>query len=259
MKIFFREKTIILLDRPPDSDKEGEKIVPFRSRKQLKKVFREFVEDGKISTLLLYSESYVPMIPHFGNPADNPGSVFPDKGLLSSFLSLFKIIPAAGGVVFNEKRECLFIYRRGKWDLPKGKIGLRKPNADDLPPSIPGEFYIEWRSPKRMEKRRIREPRDEAALREVMEETGLKEIRIVRELTRTYHIYEDKGRWVLKPTTWFVMYAPGDQPLVPEEKEDISVVRWFPLTELETITVNTFALIRDLIVTEIPQIYPPGT
>ena len=33
----------------------------------------------------------------------------------------FNIIQAAGGLVTNGRREVLMIYRRGKWDLPKGK------------------------------------------------------------------------------------------------------------------------------------------
>jgi 8-oxo-dGTP pyrophosphatase MutT (NUDIX family) len=52
------------------------------------------------------------------------------------------IIKAGGGIVVNEQNEVLLIYRRGKWDLPKGKL-------DD------GETI------------------EECALREVKEETGL--------------------------------------------------------------------------------------
>jgi 8-oxo-dGTP pyrophosphatase MutT (NUDIX family) len=33
-----------------------------------------------------------------------------------------KTIVAAGGLVFNENKELLMIYRRSKWDLPKGKL-----------------------------------------------------------------------------------------------------------------------------------------
>ena len=35
---------------------------------------------------------------------------------------MFKIIKAGGGVVNNNKKEILFIYRMKKWDLPKGKL-----------------------------------------------------------------------------------------------------------------------------------------
>ena len=33
-----------------------------------------------------------------------------------------KKIVAAGGLVINEKKEILFIFRRQHWDLPKGKL-----------------------------------------------------------------------------------------------------------------------------------------
>nr|MBS0038250.1 hypothetical protein [Saprospiraceae bacterium] len=42
--------------------------------------------------------------------------------LKTDFKSLFKKIHAAGGVVKNPKNEVLFIFRKGHWDLPKGKI-----------------------------------------------------------------------------------------------------------------------------------------
>ena len=55
------------------------------------------------------------------------------------------IIEAAGGLVFNEKNELLMIFRRGFWDLPKGKV-------DE------GETL------------------EQCAVREVQEETGLQNI-----------------------------------------------------------------------------------
>src|SRR6267154_620027 len=39
-----------------------------------------------------------------------------------TFISYCSLIEAAGGLVQNEKNEWLIIFRRGKWDLPKGKI-----------------------------------------------------------------------------------------------------------------------------------------
>lgn len=32
------------------------------------------------------------------------------------------VVEAGGGMVFNDKREILFIRRNKKWDLPKGKV-----------------------------------------------------------------------------------------------------------------------------------------
>ena len=49
---------------------------------------------------------------------------------MEDFQGLYKIIEAAGGVVFNEKNEILMIYRLKTWDLPKGKIEKGETPAD---------------------------------------------------------------------------------------------------------------------------------
>ena len=41
--------------------------------------------------------------------------------LLKRFLKLLPNVIAGGGKVYNKKGKVLFIYRNGKWDLPKGK------------------------------------------------------------------------------------------------------------------------------------------
>ncbi len=230
MKIFLGEKTILLSDRPPVSISESDTKVAFHSKEHLKKVFQEFVEDEGATNLIIYTESAYPTIP-----------------LLSSFLSLFKIIEAAGGFVKNEKGECLFIYRRGKWDLPKGKITVRRHRSTDHPLWQTDDFLPELTAEEHKEQAKIKEPYDKAAIREVMEETGLHDIRIIRELPRTYHIYRQRGKWILKPTSWFEMYAPDDQALIPEEKEDISEVRWFSRDGMKIIKENTYPSIRELL------------
>jgi len=114
--------------------------------------------------------------------------------LWNDFRSHFKLIEAAGGVVRNPEGKVLVIYRRGYWDLPKGKID-------------PGE------SP------------EEAGVREVMEETGIRSADLLFFLMPTYHIYREKGKRVLKHTHWFAM--EGDQQeLLPEEAEKIDKAEW---------------------------------
>src|SRR4051812_7310538 len=44
------------------------------------------------------------------------------KRLQKDFFKHFTVIEAAGGIVQNKDKELLFIYRRDKWDLPKGKM-----------------------------------------------------------------------------------------------------------------------------------------
>ena len=69
------------------------------------------------------------------------------KKLLKEFKKKLKTIVAAGGIVKNDENQILFIFRKGKWDLPKGKIEKN-------------------------------EKIDDGALREVVEETGVKKIKI---------------------------------------------------------------------------------
>ena len=133
------------------------------------------------------------------------------------FFSLFKIIEAAGGIVRKENRDMLVIFRYGKWDLPKGKI-----KKNDL-------------------------NREEAALREVREETGLRRLRITRTLWPTYHIYTFNETHILKPTYWFEMYGDGDETLTPQPEEDISVVKWLPWNDINLLVSNTYASLRCLI------------
>ena len=230
MKIFSGERTILLSDRSLVSISESDTKVAFHSKKQLKKVFQEFIENERATNLIIYAE-----------PA------YFTISLLSSFLSLFKIIEAAGGLVKNDKGENLFIFRRGKWDLPKGKIIVRRHRSTDYPLWQTDDFFPEPTAEENKEQAKIKEPYDKAAIREVMEETGLHDIRIIRELPRTYHIYRQQGKWILKPTSWFEMYAPEDQALIPEEKEDITEVRWFNRDEMKIIKGNTYASIRELL------------
>ena len=115
----------------------------------------------------------------------------------TTFNSMFTRIAAGGGIVRNLKQDYLFINRLGKWDLPKGKLHKNEPAV-------------------------------EGALREVMEETGLTTLSVIKPLPSTFHIYTDrKGKEILKETYWFEMLCTEDQLLVPQLEEDITEVRWF--------------------------------
>ncbi len=115
--------------------------------------------------------------------------------LFQEFSKLYEVIEAAGGLVFNPEGEALFIFRRGSWDLPKGKID-------------PGETI------------------KEAAVREVQEETGIQEISLGPALVNTYHTYKTKkGKRILKKTYWFEMETT-DISLTPQTEEDIEVAQW---------------------------------
>ncbi|WP_027377555.1 NUDIX hydrolase [Kaistella palustris] len=112
------------------------------------------------------------------------------------FTHMFKVIEAAGGLVSNKNNEILFIRRLGKWDLPKGKVEK-------------GESL------------------EQAALREVEEETGLRELILEEFLNNTFHIYKERnGEKILKTTYWFRMNHVGDETPVPQTEEGISAVCW---------------------------------
>jgi len=143
------------------------------------------------------------------------------KKLIKKLQQQLVYIKAAGGLIRNDAGEYLFIFRRGKWDLPKGKL-----------------------EPE--------EKAEQAAVREVEEECGLKISLVKRELDSTYHIYEQDGEFVLKRTCWYLMKSRGDQALVPQLEEEITEVRWFKTDELQLIRQNTYLSVLQ-VMQNIPQ------
>lgn len=127
-------------------------------------------------------------------------------------------IVAAGGLVFNEKKQLLMIFRREKWDLPKGKLDK-------------GEKI------------------EDCALREVEEETGLKKLVLKNFAGLTYHEYFDKysNKNVTKETHWYEMFAPGDQPLTPQTEEDIQEIEWVDEKHIREKLNNTYPNIIEIV------------
>ena len=135
--------------------------------------------------------------------------------LRDSFRRCFTELFAAGGLVKNEKGEILMIFRRGKWDLPKGKLDKK-------------------------------ETFEEAALREVEEECGIGNLRIVRPLISTYHTYEYKDTLALKKTSWFEMQYSGSAKPKPQTEEDITEVKWVKESDISKYLDNTYPAIKDV-------------
>lgn len=127
-----------------------------------------------------------------------------------------QIIEAAGGLVFNNNHELLMIYRRGFWDLPKGKV-------DE------GETL------------------DQCAVREVKEETGLQNISLDEFLTTTYHTYQQNGKTILKPSHWFKMLSTFTETLVPQTEEDITEIKWVSKEEAEQLKELMYPTIKFLV------------
>ncbi|MGB0839664.1 MAG: NUDIX hydrolase [Chitinophagales bacterium] len=137
--------------------------------------------------------------------------------LKADFKSLYKKIAAAGGLVFNELGQLLLIFRRGKWDLPKGKLE----NG---------------------------ETKKEGAMREVMEETGIGELTIISKIALpannkhcSWHTYNNRhGQRILKKTYWYLMESNGSQTLTPQIEEDIEQAAWFTPNKLDVPLSNTY-------------------
>ena len=135
--------------------------------------------------------------------------------LWQDFQSIYKIIGAAGGVVRNEQNEVLMIFRRNSWDLPKGKI-------DD------GE------SP------------EQAAVREIQEETGLNDVKLSKLIAYTYHTYDMNGKRILKKTWWYAM-STTETTLTPQTSEDIEEATWVELTTFLDTNPTIYGSILDVL------------
>ncbi len=129
-----------------------------------------------------------------------------------------KKITAGGGLVTNESGELLMIYRRSKWDLPKGKLDA-------------GETI------------------EECALREVREETGLTHLTLGKLVDISYHEYFDTylSEEIIKETHWFLMKAEGNQELVPQTEEDITAIKWVSGKTLDACLADSFQNIVDTV------------
>ncbi len=125
--------------------------------------------------------------------------------------NLFKLVKAAGGVVIKQDRM-LLMFRRGVWDLPKGKLD-------------PGE--------------RSRE----AAVREVEEETGVRAA-LGEKLCTTWHTYNHNGNRVLKRTKWYRMTCLDDSRMAPQAEEGITQLQWMTPAEARTALTKSFSSIR---------------
>lgn len=142
--------------------------------------------------------------------------IFTQEQEWNAYLEDKLIIEAAGGMVFNSKGELLMMFRRGLWDMPKGKL-------DE------GETI------------------EACALREVEEETGISNLMLNGKLQTTYHTYPFQGKTVLKPSHWFKMECTGTEDLVPQTEEDITELRWVDKVEAAELANEAFPSIREMI------------
>ena len=114
------------------------------------------------------------------------------------------------------KDEILMIFRRGKWDLPKGKLDT-------------GETL------------------EDCAIREVEEETGLRNIKLLSPLIITYHTYHEGSKFILKESHWYKMKVTGEQKLIPQTEEDIHEIKWVKKSDLKPYMKNSYPSVVDVL------------
>jgi 8-oxo-dGTP pyrophosphatase MutT (NUDIX family) len=137
--------------------------------------------------------------------------------LWMNFCILYKEVLAAGCVVENQDGAFLWIERNTRWDLPKGKVE-------------PSESI------------------EEAATREVTEETGIDRLSLRSHLRTTYHTYEEDGIPILKTTFWFHAFHDGSNTTgIPQSAEGITDVQWKFRPFGDELLENTYPSILDLV------------
>jgi 8-oxo-dGTP pyrophosphatase MutT (NUDIX family) len=136
-----------------------------------------------------------------------------EKEILTKLKEKIPAVKAGGGLVFNKNGEVLFIFRNGKWDLPKG--GTEK-----------GEVI------------------EETAIREVEEETGVTGLKITQKLQKTYHVFKRNGRYKLKITHWFEMKTDFEGTPVGQEDEGIEKVAWLNPEQIKEALGNSYENIK---------------
>lgn len=197
IKIFSFNKIIYLINNI-DLYQPGESSIfsSIQSESEMHLVYTELINKNNINVIYFFNKN--------------------EEQLFSHFTSMFRIIEAAGGLVKNKKEEWLFIFRNGKWDLPKGKIEKN-------------------------------EPVREAALREVEEECGITNLKILKKLPTTYHTYLLEEKPILKPTYWFKMICNDGSKLKPQTEEGITEVKWLSKKDLQQVYDNTHGSIKEVI------------
>ncbi|MFI3314885.1 MAG: NUDIX domain-containing protein [Rikenellaceae bacterium] len=138
------------------------------------------------------------------------------QSLVEMMKRIFVPIYADGGVVKNSRGDRLMIYRNGFWDLPKGK---REEGEDSK----------------------------ECAVREVEEECGVIVESVAEKICTTFHLYELRGKWIIKETAWYEMVCKDDSTLTPQVEEGITEIKWIEVEIIESYYPLSYATIVDVL------------
>ncbi|MFM9987786.1 NUDIX hydrolase [Flavobacterium sp.] len=136
-----------------------------------------------------------------------------EKEIMKTLKAKIPVNKAGGGLVYNKNGAVLFIFRNGKWDLPKG--GIEK-----------GELI------------------EDTAIREVEEETGVTGLKITAKLQKTYHVFKRNGRYKLKITHWYEMKTDFEGTPTGQIEEGIEKVAWLNPNEIEEALKNSYENIK---------------
>jgi 8-oxo-dGTP pyrophosphatase MutT (NUDIX family) len=175
----------------------------------------EIFKETDFQLFLLESVDFKQLIVKmFQNKIQKAYLFYPDeKEIMKVLKTKIPVNKAGGGLVYNKNGDVLFIFRNGKWDLPKG--GTEK--GEDI---------------------------EQTSMREVEEETGVNGLKIVKKLQKTYHIFKRNGVYKLKITHWFEMQT--DFEGIPEGQidEGIDKVEWKNPTEIQEALKNSYENIK---------------
>lgn len=150
----------------------------------------------------------------FNNKVKKAFLYHPDeKETLKKLKEKIPVAKAGGGLVYNKKGEVLFIFRNGKWDLPKG--GIEK--HEDI---------------------------EDTAIREVEEETGVQGLKIIQKLQKTYHVFKRNGTYRLKITHWYEMKTDYTGSLFGQVEEGIEKVAWLNQEQIKEALTNSYENIK---------------
>jgi 8-oxo-dGTP pyrophosphatase MutT (NUDIX family) len=199
-KIYINENILELKDAKDITNGEyakGAMLAPYNGKKTMLLSYIDMLEKtNKFKHVILYHSKL--------------------KTLRRDTKSLFTIVQAGGGLVVNDKDKVLLIFRKGHWDLPKGKR-------------------------EKGEKKRV------TAVREVEEETGVRNLIIQDKINVTHHLYRiKKGKRALKKTHWYLMET-HNQKLTPQTKEDIVKAEWKDLNKFMKKELKMYLSIREVI------------
>ena len=145
-----------------------------------------------------------------------------ENAVVEALKTTFRMAPAAGGIVVKDGK-IVSIVRNGIPDLPKGHI-----EKDESP--------------------------ENAALREVTEETGIGNLQIVKALPSSWHCYQVGEEWRLKRTYWYLMESGEAIQPKPQTEEGITEIKLIGNEDIEAFLKGTFRSISEILGKDLHQV-----